>query len=167
MEQECKSHGINFIGMSADGDPRLLSSMRSQVGFKLDDPTEAALILCAVKHTHIIYVQDTIHIGTKLRNRLLKPAILMPIGNRLASVCHHKTLVSNTTKSVHLLVRSDICPTDRQNFGSLEKIMNQRMIEALEIYVLDSEGTIMFLRLCKQITNSYLDDKMKPLDKII
>lgn len=166
IEQECKSNGINVIGMSADGDPRLLSAMRARMIFDLEELTETKMEICAAEHTHIVFVQDTIHIGTKLRNRLLKRAILMPMGNRLVSVCHLKELLNNTPKNVHLLVRSDICPQDRQNFGSLEKVMDKRVLEALQNNVIDSEGTVMYLRLCYRITSSYLNDELDPVEKI-
>lgn len=72
-------------------------------------------------------IQDTVHVGTKLRNRLLVPSILLPLGNRLISVTHLKLIINNAKKEDHGLVMKDICPDDRQNFGSLEKIMSQRV----------------------------------------
>lgn len=88
------------------------------------------------------------------------------MGSKLVSISHVKTLLKNVPKSVHFLVQSDISPLDRQNYASLEKIMTHRVIEALEKNVIDSEATVMYIRLCKQITSSFLDVHMKPIDRI-
>lgn len=140
--------------------------MRSKVKFSLVELSENELEKHAVEQTQWIFTQDMIHIGTKIRNRLLKPDIIMPLGDSFISISHLKTLVKNVSKDVHHLVLSDICPSDRQNYASLEKIMSDRVIEALEKNVVDSKGTIMFLRVCKEITSSYLDENMKPVKRI-
>lgn len=152
--------------MSSDGDPRLLSAMRSKVEFCFIELTENELESCTAQVTQWIFAQDTTHVGTKLRNRLLKAALLMPMGFQLVSNAHLKTLIKTAPKDVHLLVNSDICPKDRQNYGSLEKIMSTPVIEALEKYVVGSEATVMYLRLCKQITSSFLDEQLNPSERI-
>lgn len=157
--------GINSIGVSSDGDPRLLSSMRSRVQFSLVELSEAELEICNAA-TQWIYTQDTMHIGTKIRNRLLKDKVVLPMGNKFVSISHLKTLLENVSKDVHRLVRSDICPKDRQNFSSLEKIIDKRVIEALENHVSDSQATVMFLRLTASITSSYLDEQITPTERI-
>lgn len=140
--------------------------MRSKVKMSLKNFSTEELKNYVGQGTEWIYAQDTIHIGTKLRNRLLKSDLLLPMGNSLVSISHLKMLLKSVPKSVHLLVRSDICPLDRQNYSSLEKMMSNKVIAALEKNVIASEATIMFLCLCKQITSSYLDDKMEPLERI-
>lgn len=157
--------GINVIGVSSDGDHRLLGSMRAKLKFSLVALTEKELEKCAREETNWIYAQDTIHIGTKLRNRLLKAGIILPMGEYFVSIDHLKTLLQ-LDKDIHHLVQSDICPKDRQNYSSLEKIMHDRVIEALDKHVPNSKATVMYLRLCKKITSSYLDVNMKPTDRI-
>lgn len=76
-----------------------------------------------------------------------------------------KTLLNTQAKEIHHLVISDICPKDRQNFASLQKMMSDKVIKALE-KVAESQATIMYLRLCQKITSSYLDDEMEPVDRI-
>lgn len=111
-------------------------------------------------------IQDTVHVGTKLRNRLLVPSILLPLGNRLISVTHLKLIINNAPKEDHGLVMKDICPDDRQNFGSLEKIMAQRVSDALKTHVRGCEGTLVYIKLCANITSSLCDDNIQPLDRI-
>lgn len=54
----------------------------------------------------ISFLQDLIHVATKLRNRLLKISILLPMGISQVSVKHLKLLVNYVEKEVHGLVFS-------------------------------------------------------------
>lgn len=62
-----------------------------------------------------VYFEDTAHIGTKLRNCLLKVSILLTFGTKLISLTHLKELLKLAPKDVHGLVRSDISPDDPQS----------------------------------------------------
>lgn len=127
---------------------------------------EAATDVSKLKSKTFYCMQDTVHIGTKLRNRLLALTNLLVFGKSLISLTHLKILINNVPKEVHSLVMKDICPDDRQNFGSLQKMMETRVIEALEKYVLGSEGTQMYLKLCAEITSSLIQDDLEPLERI-
>lgn len=111
-------------------------------------------------------MQDVVHIGTKLRNRLLKPSIVLLFGKKIASISHLKILLNTVSKDVHGLVYSDICPDDRQNYGSLQKIMQPKVRQALFDHVIGSEGTIEYIRLCHEITSSLYDNDLPPLERI-
>lgn len=146
---------INEAGFSADGDSRLLSCMLHCTKFNAVDSHET---MSAIEPTQtpVCCTQDTIHIGTKLRNRLLVPSIHLPLGSRLISVAHLKILINDVSKDIHGLVMKDICPDDRQNYGSLEKIMEPRERNSLGNYVAGSEG----------ITSSLRDVDISPLERI-
>lgn len=159
-------HGIDVIGYASDGDPRLLSAMKRKINFSLVDLTEDELKYCSLYNTIKIFVQDMIHIGTKLRNRLLKELSILAMGNKIVSIAHLKILLKNVSKNIHGLVRSDICPQDLQNYASLEKVMHDRCIKAMEENIIDSEATVMYLKLCKMITSSFLDENMNVNDRI-
>lgn len=116
--------------------------------------------------TSAVYIQDTIHIGTKLRNRLLKPSIVLPMGNKQVSVTHLKLLLKNVSKNIHGLVRHDISPDDRQNYGSLEKVMKPRVLDAMASHIIDSEATVLFLKLCWNITSSFREVQISPIERI-
>lgn len=156
--------GISVLGISADGDSRLLRSMKIMTPFEINPllPHDYSRLQSAVK----LYSQDTTHIGTKLRNRLLKPSILLPFGNRQISVAHLKIMISSVPKNIHGITYNDVSPDDRQNYGSLEKIMKPRVTEALEKYVTGSEGTVAYIKICDFVTSSFLDGKLKPLERI-
>lgn len=112
------------------------------------------------------YIQDPKHIGTKLRNRYLKPSVVLPIGNKQISVSHLKVLINTVPKDEHGLTLKDICPDDRQNYDALEKVMNQRVSNALIKYVPDSEGTVIYIKICQQVTSSFIDNDLTPLERI-
>lgn len=151
-----------MIGSSSDGDNRLLSAMKLKTKFDLVPRLD--LIGRCVQET--ICVQDTIHIGTKLRNRILNASILLCIGNRVVSTAHVQFLLNTVEKAVHALVQTDLYPEDRQNFKSLGKLLEDRVLNALQQYVVDSEATKTYLMLCKLITSAYLDMNLKPIERI-
>lgn len=115
---------------------------------------------------NICFLQDIVHIGTKLRNRLLKPSICLIIGNKPVSVSHLKMLLNSVSKGVHGLTYSTICPDDRQNYGSLEKIMKPEVSGALTKHIIDSEATVEYVRICYEITSSIYEEKLAPLDRM-
>lgn len=48
------------------------------------------------------YLQDIVHIGTKLRTRILKPGVILPIGNFMTATTHLNILIGTYFK-YHLL----------------------------------------------------------------
>lgn len=154
-------YNIEVLGISSDGDPRLLSSMMTQS--KLFDEISSKFI---VDLTKIAFIQDTTHIITKLRNRLLALSIILVIGKKQVSVGHLKYLIRHFPKAEHGLVMSDICPDDRQNFGSMEKIMDPKILEMLNNLVPDSEATVNYLQICSEISSSFLDCTISPEERL-
>lgn len=154
-----------MLGFSSDGDPRLLRSMKINAKI-MNNPRSLDEIIKNTSLYEVFYIQDMTHIGTKLRNALLKPSTLLPIGDRQISVSHLKILIANTPKDIHGLTYSDICPDDRMNYKSLEKVMDDRVLNALQRYIHDSEGTVVYLSICKSITSSYLNEDLTPVERI-
>lgn len=144
-------YGIEVVGISTDGDSKPFGAMK----YLINHPE------CG-----IIPVQDATHVATKLRNRILKPGIVLPMGSSHVSVEHLIRLLKDVQKSVHGLSQTDVCPVDRMNFKSFRKITDNRVIESLLQHVENSEATVQFLKLCKQVTFSYLDFELSPSDRI-
>lgn len=154
-----------MAGISADGDSRLLRCMKLKTQIGRQHPDGMPLYFnCSITKT--LYIQDTEHVGTKLRNKLLQPSSLLPMGTKQVNISHLKILIKNATKDEHGLVLKDICPDDRQNFGSLQKITELRVRESLQKYVPESEGTAMYLELCQNITTAFLDTALMPTERI-
>lgn len=144
--------GIELAGISSDGDPKLLSAMIYEMSLPQEDG--------------ILVIQDTIHLGGKFKNRLLKPDIILPMGTHRVSINHLKSLVKDVQKSIHGLTQFDVVPEDRMNFDVFEKIVHDRVISALEIYVKNSEATIQYLRVCRNVTSCFLSFDLTPLERI-
>lgn len=140
--------------------------MRSKVKFSINELTQLSLEEWLKICSDFVYIQDSIHIATKLRNRLLKLSIMLPIGDKLVSIAHIKMLLDMVDKEIHGLVLSDICPEDRQNFQSYEKITQPRVLTALEKYIYGSEGTVTYFKMCEQITSSFLNPDLQPIERV-
>lgn len=141
--------------------PNLYLTLGEQLNLRLD-----SLINGTFTSHDAINIQDTTHIGTKLRNLLLKTSVLLPFGNKAISLSHLKLLMRKAPKDIHGLTISDISPDDRQNYKSLEKIMKTRVTEALNKYVVGSEATVAFLTMCKYITSAFLDRDLQPIERV-
>lgn len=144
--------------------------MRSKVNFNLNEINEKNLQdffdYYSGSANGAAFIQDTIHILTKLRNRILKPSIMLPMGNYQISVTHIKILLSLVAKEEHGLVISDICPEDRQNFASCQKIMHSRVLSSLEKHVFESDATVMYLKICGKVASSFLETSLSATERI-
>ena len=72
------------------------------------------------------------HICTKLRNRLLAPAIILLIGDKHASVDYLLELINKSSKLDHALTVSDVLQNDKQNYSSCEKISQEKVLNLLK-----------------------------------
>ena len=103
---ECRKHGITVTSFGADGDSRELKAMQVSVGLlssqcslmspsdglkKLNVPSDWLSWFAARKPTAICYVQDTVHVGVKLKSRLIQQSIILPLGKYLAGVSSSDT----------------------------------------------------------------------------
>ena len=95
----------------------------------------------------ILFFQDSIHLCTKLRNRLLSSRATMLLSGELINIDHHIQLIESSSKINHNLVKSDILPKDRQNYSSCEKISNKSALDEL-VSIPNSRGTQIYLQVC-------------------
>ena len=79
-----------------------------------------------------LFMQDGIHLATKIRNRLLSRTTTMFIGNQYVSLNHLADLINNYSKVDHNLVKFDVFPRDRQSFSSCSKISSDDVLKLLE-----------------------------------
>lgn len=146
------NQNIHILGFSSDRDPRLLKAMQPRCmtrsppassnynWFKLGSSDGYNSLL----RKQLIYVQDTTHIGTKLRTRMLKPAIVLPLGEYSASIAHLHFLVDNFSKDKHLLTKSDLNLIDKINYRAAEKMCSNEVISLLKS-IPDTDGTVAYL----------------------
>lgn len=53
-----------------------------------------------------------------------------------------------------------------QNFRSLQKSIKSEVLDALKKYVPDCDATILFLKICHHVTDSYMNPKLSALERI-
>jgi len=171
---------VRIIGFSTDGDPKYLKAMRLITGFFASLPNIKLSNYRDAFHVNIpnewnwyfldnsqlfLCFQDATHLCTKLRNRLLSRVANLLIGNTCISINHLSTLIENVSKLRHGLVKSDIYPQDRQHFNSCIKICSDDVINSL-MFIPNTEGTIIYLRLLRSIMTAYIDKDTTPIDRL-
>jgi len=144
--------GIQILGYSSDGDTRLLKSMQIEANKKDTLPI-------------ISYVQDTVHICTKLRTRLLKPNVILPIENYEISVSHLQQLTETISTDKHLLTMTDLSPDNKMNFLSAKNICSEKVTDLL-MTIPENKGTVEFLKMMNNVLTSYLDTNISIQERI-
>lgn len=167
---ELNKLGISVLTISSDSDPKYNSAMRelSTIGSK---NAKFRWFSCTLRNDPPFYVQDTVHIATKMRNFLLRlfrrnsSKNQFPFGNYYIRIQHLYELIKRFPKQ-HGLTTSTLNPHDRQNFLSVERMYDQRVIELMRNHVNGSQGTIQFLQIIRDIVDSYMERNLTPLQRI-
>lgn len=181
---ECKKLGITVVSFGADGDSRELKSMQvsthllfssanpmaslspSSSSDNVSIPTEWRQSWFAVKKpTEISYVQDIVHVAVKLKSRLIKPSIVLPLGKYVAGVHHLRLVHNNFNKDEHGLRERDINHKDKQNYEAVLRMTSKSMFHLLKS-VPDAKGTSTYLYTLRCVVDSYLDKSLQPLECI-
>lgn len=76
----------------------------------------------------------------------------IPFGDKFCiEQSHLEYLINHFSKDQHLLTNSVLNPIDKQNFCSVLRMIDQRVITMLQTNVSNSNGTIMFLQIMRDI----------------
>ena len=68
-------------------------------------------------------VQDVVHVAVKLKSRLIKPSVVLPMGGFVAGVHHLQILRTMFGKDVHGLRERHIDHKDKQKFDAVLHIV--------------------------------------------
>jgi hypothetical protein len=170
IHQECKAKGIRILGFSSDCDSRYLCAMRTSLGFFANFPYDDHVDLIEIdlpstwswffmQHEQLyICFQDAVHICTKLRNRLLSKTTHLLLGDQLINIEPLLYIINSYSKFDHALVRSDVNPKDRQNYGSAAKISSDNVLILFE-QISNTLGINIYLQVCNK-SNSKRDSAM-------
>lgn len=168
LRQKLKEKNIDLLTISTDSDPRYNSAMRCLS--KLGTTSDSTWFSCGNMSTELpFFVQDTVHVGTKLRNFVLRTVLdrkTIPFGNRFIKMQHLVHLLVNFSKDQHQLTGTILNPVDRQNFASVKRMCDTKVINLLRSEVYGSEGTALFLEMVQNIIDSYMDTTLTPLDRV-
>jgi len=164
MKEAAAKHGIEILGFSSDGDSRLLRTMMN-VTFPKNVSIKWTWFVADLDSAYLC-VQDNIHIGTKLRTRLLRNSSLLPMGDHLVSVSHIRELIRTVTKDHHNIQETDLIATDKMNFRAMEKLYEENVTRLLREKVPSSAATATYLDMAREVLGSYLDVGLTPLERI-
>ena len=120
-------------------------------------------VLC--KPTTVSYVQDTVHIAVKMKSRLIKPSIILPLGNYVAGIHHLRMVRERFGKDMHGLREKDINHKDKQNYEAVLRMTSESVFRSLN-QIPDAKGTVAYLQVLRCVIDSYLDKSLLPLARI-
>lgn len=90
-------------------------------------------------------VQDIVHLGVKLKARLMKPGIILPMGMYVASATDLRMILQSFGKEVHNIRTKDLDHKDRQNLEAVDHLTSDSVINLLGRC--NCNGTKVFLTL--------------------
>lgn len=173
---ELKKLNIWVLAVASDSEPRYNSAQRalSKLGYNSDvfrdiGPTDWFKCGKFNKNELTIFVQDTVHIGTKMRNLILKTIMKnhkLKFGKYYIQSDHLKQLIDKFSKDKHCLTPNVINPIDKQNFQSAQRICEQRVIDLLINNIPESQATAKYLKLMQNMIESYLNVNLSPLERV-
>lgn len=172
IEDILQKEGIQVLGWSSDGDPRMLRAMRISAELPTNSlpspemPTDWISWFNAKYCPSFCCMQDNTHICAKLKNRMYNNTILLVIGNHIVSRNHLQILLDTVSKDKHLLVDGDIIGTDKMAFKPVLKISSASVRDALKTHVPGSDGTIFYLQIIHNVYKSMSMPDVTPLDRI-
>jgi len=176
--EESLNRGVRILGYSTDADAKYLLAMKLVSGFfgilsnspttkhsalfKVNIPTSWTWFFLSGEQLFLC-MQDATHACTKLRNRLLSSSSLVIIGDSVASMDYLVQLIEVKSKFKHNLVKSDIYPSDKQNYISCEKLC-----AALEYLkeINGSYGTVVYLTIIRCIIVAFIDTSTTTSNRI-
>lgn len=175
---ELNGLGIKVLTFSSDSDPKYNSAMRSLslLGSPSKDLPACTWFRCGDckdfdGDNATFFVQDTVHIGSKMRNFLIKtnqnPALLRFGKKYYISIHHLQYLVLNFSKDKHHLTPSIVKPIDRQNFEeTVLRICDAKVTELMRSSIPDSQATVKFLEIMRNVIDSYTDKILSPIQRV-
>lgn len=165
---ELATVGIKGIVFASDSDPRYNGSMRDLILSHRTDELSIFPPWFAFDCSSSDYLpfQDHVHIGTKLKNRLLSDNSKLMFGEHRISKEHLSKLLDASTRDQHGLFRSDIENGDPMNFNAIQRMSDPKAVEMLKQHVEGSDGTRIFLKLTDKVLRSFLDFSLTPLERI-
>lgn len=160
---ELRKRDIEVLSFSSDSDPKFNSVMRQhlKLGQKTTISPNLPEYFNADFDTNHEYVpvQDTVHIGGKLRNRIINKTL--KFGEYDITINHVMALTEMFSKDKHKLSPTTVKPTDRMDFDTVLKICDENVIS-----LLSHVDTILYLQMTSKILRSFLDLRLTPLERV-
>lgn len=169
VTNELSMLNIKVLTFSSDSYPRYNAAMRglSKLGCVLVYMPIG--LLAMVQSLGRFFFQDTVRIGTKLRNFLLRTIQnerKYPFGKFFINWTHLNVLLKSFSKDEHQLTASVLNPVDRQNFHSVLRMCSPKVITLLEQFIEESDATVEYLQMMRDFIDAFLVRNLQPLQRI-
>lgn len=170
LTQELASVNIKVLSISSDSDPKYNAAMRyhSKLGMP-SDLIRFAWFSSAANDDETYCIQDPEHIGTKLRNFLLRTTWnqrKLPFGtNNYIQLNHLYFIMNRYKKDRHELTKSVLNPVDKQNFKSVERMCSVKVTNLLKLHP-NFQATMYFLETIRDVIDAFRNKKLTPLERI-
>ena len=180
INEEYAKRNIHVVSYGGDGDSRLLKAMRISVSLSTPstEPLLQYLPACSVQSPvipkswaswfciapkSISYVQDIVHLAVKLKSRLFKPSIVLPMGLYVATGQHIHMIRKAFGKDQHGLRERDVNHKDKQNYEAISRIIGaSHLLDEIP----DATATRCYIEVIQSIVDSYLDKSLDPVSRI-
>ncbi|CAF1313939.1 unnamed protein product [Rotaria sp. Silwood1] len=179
--KEFHSRNIRVVGFSTDEDPKYLRAMRLTSNFFVEHQT---LNICSetsaltvkipsnwsswflLNSTQLfIFMQDGIHLCTKIRNRLLSKIAKLKMGLYDVSINHLFKLIDTTNNMDHNLCKSDLDIRDKQNFSSCQRIADDKVLNLLMLND-EYKATYIYLLMLNLLIITYTECTILLSDRV-
>lgn len=119
IKDELQKENVTVLTYSSDSAPAFNSAMKrnSTIGTSSNLFRNRDWFSCGENMDPPFYIQDVVHIATKLRNLFLQTLASnrkLPFGNTYIQIQHLQYLINHFSKGEHLLVASMLNQVDRQ-----------------------------------------------------
>lgn len=165
--EELRKAGISVLSISSDSDSKYNAAMRKLS--KMGERTRFTWFSSGENIEWPFFIQDSTHLGTKLRNLLLSTVFSsrqVPFGKYFIRLSHLYELIAKFPKDRHQLTASTLNPIDRQNFKSVLRLCDPKVITLLRDHIKNSQGTVQYLHMMRDVLDSYMDPHLAPLQRI-
>jgi hypothetical protein len=179
--QQFYSHNIRVLGFSTDGDPRYLRGMRlasnffvktetlnvynNKLAFNIEIPRSWSFWYYLKPIQMFMFMQDGVHLCTKIRNRLLSKTSKLKMGLYNVNISHLYKLIETRNKLDHNLSRSDLNVRDKQNFASCQRISDDKVLHLLSLNE-QCKGTYNYLLLLNLLITAYTQSNISLQNRI-
>lgn len=86
---------------------------------------------------------------------------LLPFGEYFIDWNHLNVLLEKFAKDQHQLTASVLNPIDRQNFHSVLRMCDPKVIALLKSHVKGSEATVLYLQMMKDVIDAFKNQNLK------
>ena len=175
---ECAKRNITVVSFAADGDSRALKAMllSSHIFYNTSLPDSANFNKVAlptdwspwftIKTTNgIAYVQDVVHLAVKMKARLLRSSIVLPLDPFLAGVHHLHLIQASYGKDTRDMRENNIDHKDRQNYDAVLHITSGSVL-GLVLEMQEALGTYTYQKVMRSIIDIYLDKNLDAKTRI-